>query len=153
MIAWGAALANVLELLSRIIERQSAEVLCPVLLLDHNGMTLRHGAAPSLPESYNPAIDGLVIGPGVGFCGTAAYHGRPVIVSDVASDPLWADFRDLALRHGLRTCWSTPIFSTSGSVLGTFAPDPRDVRLIKLATHLARDRHRAEAGGGGVKQK
>jgi C4-dicarboxylate-specific signal transduction histidine kinase len=112
--------------------------------LDPNNR-LRHGAAPSLPMPYTDAIDGLAIGPSVGSCGTAAYRAEPVIVSDIATDPLWADFRDLALAHGLRACWSTPILSSERKVLGTFAiytreprsPTPQVHNLIEQITHLA----------------
>src|SRR2546423_1673378 len=90
MMARGEPLARVLESVVRIIEAQLPEALCSVLLLD--GQTLRHGAAPSLPEAYTKAIDGVVIGPCVGSCGTAAFLKAPVIVSDIASDPLWAAF-------------------------------------------------------------
>jgi signal transduction histidine kinase len=123
------------------------------LLLE--GDHLRHGGAPSLPKSYNGAIDGLVIGPSEGSCGTAAYRGKSVIVSDIATDPLWAKYRDLALSHSLRACWSTPIISSTNKVLGTFAmyyreprsPTSEDFGLIELATHLVRiavERERAE---------
>jgi PAS domain S-box-containing protein len=113
--------------------------------LDPNANRLRHGAAPSLPIPYNEAIDGLVIGPSVGSCGTAAYRAEPVIVSDIATDPLWSDFRGLALAHGLQACWSTPILSSARSVLGTFAiyyreprsPTPQEQNLIEQITHLA----------------
>src|SRR5258706_6229029 len=90
-------------------------------------------------------MDGIVIDPCVGSCGTVAYRGEPVSVSDIATDPLWADFRELALAHGLRACWSTPILSSAGSVLGTFAiyyreprsPNPKESTLIDRITHLA----------------
>ena len=102
------------------------------------------------------AIDGIVIGPCVGSCGTAAYRREPVVVSDIATDPLWADFRDLALGHGLRACWSTPILSSEGRVLGTFAiyyreprtPTPHEHNIIEQITHLASiavEREQAEA--------
>jgi len=78
--------------------------------MDPNSKQLRHGAAPNLPEAYTEAIDGAFIGPSVGSCGTAAYRAEQVIVSDIATDPLWADFRELALAHSLRACWSTPSF-------------------------------------------
>ena len=97
------------------------EILTSVLLLSPDGKRLTHGAAPSLPQSYREAIDGSEIGPKAGSCGTAAYLGRPVYVTDIATDPLWADYRDLALPHGLRSCWSTPIRHADGSVMGTFA--------------------------------
>jgi PAS domain S-box-containing protein len=146
LIAQGAALSDVLDALVRAIEEQSTEgVLASILLLDRDGLHLRHGAAPSLPASYNQAIDGIAIGPSVGSCGTAAYLARQVVVTDIASDPLWADFKELATEHGLRACWSTPIFSTGGRVLGTFAmyyrepraPAERDLRLISMVTRTA----------------
>jgi PAS domain S-box-containing protein len=106
---------------------------------------LRHGAAPNLPKAYTDAIDGLAIGHSVGSCGSAAYRAEQVIVSDIATDPLWDSFRDLALTHSLRACWSTPIFSSEGKVIGTFAmyyreprsPSPREQDTIKHVTHLA----------------
>ncbi|RMF91648.1 MAG: GAF domain-containing protein, partial [Nitrospinota bacterium] len=145
MIATGAPLPQVLDALVRTIEEQSPGSLCAICLLDTDGKTLRHGAAPSLPEEYNRALDGLAIGPRVGSCGTAAYRKEPVIVADIAVDPLWQEYRKLALRHGLRACWSTPIFSSQGEVLGTFAiyyrkpryPDPHSRELIEMSTHLA----------------
>ena len=97
------------------------EILTSILLLCPDGKHLSHGAAPSLPRPYCQAIDGAEIGPSVGSCGTAAYLGKPVYVTDIANDPLWANFRDLALSHGLRSCWSTPIRNHEGEVLGTFA--------------------------------
>jgi light-regulated signal transduction histidine kinase (bacteriophytochrome) len=126
-----------------------------VLLLDGDGIHLRHGAAPTLPASYNEAIDGIAIGPNVGSCGTAAYCKKPIIVSDIEHDPLWVAYRELARRHGLRACWSTPIFATGGKVLGTFAmysheprqPSRHDWQLIEVATRIASiaiERQRAE---------
>src|SRR5260370_1263689 len=109
MISSGAPLCDVLNVLCRIIEEQFPELVCSVLLLDPNGRTLRHGAAPSLSESYKKAIDGLTIGPGAGFCGTPAYRGEPAIVSNISYDTLRAEFRKFALADGLRACWSTPI--------------------------------------------
>ena len=95
-----------LTLFCHIIEQQSPGMLCSVLLLE--GTQLRHGAAPSLPKEYIAAIDGMLIGPQAGSCGTAAYRKETVIVSDIATDPLWEQGRRLALGHGLRACWSTP---------------------------------------------
>jgi len=122
------------------------ELLTSVLLLDREGKRLRHAAAPSLPREYCEAIDGIEIGPNVGSCGTAAHLGRAIYVTDIESDPLWKDFRDLALPHGLRACWSTPIRDDDGAVIGTFAiyyrtprsPTPREVEAIRLITdHVA----------------
>ena len=107
--------------LLRLLEAQSPEMVCSVLLLDDDGVHLRHGAGPSLPDEYNRAIDGVTIGPNVGSCGTAAFRGESIIVEYIASDPLWANFKGLALSHGLRACWSTPILDSQQQVLGTFA--------------------------------
>src|SRR5262249_57835918 len=114
---------------------------CSVLLLDESGRQLLHGSAPSLPAAYNAAVDGLEIGPGAGSCGTAAYRNEPVVVVDIATDPLWDSYRDLALPLGLRACWSTPIRSRSGTVLGTLAiyyrtaraPLPVERKLVEIA--------------------
>jgi PAS domain S-box-containing protein len=145
MIAKGDSLALILDALCRLVEELSSGSLSSILLLDPNGNRLRHGAAPSLPQSYTEAIDGGVIGPSVGSCGTAAYRKKPVIVSDIATDALWIDYRDLALAHGLRACWSTPILSSDGRVLGTFAiyfreplsPTPQHQNIVEQITHLA----------------
>src|SRR3954469_10226559 len=84
------------------------DLITSVLLLSADGKRLSHGAAPNLPLSYREAIDGSEIGPSAGSCGTAAYLGEPVYVTDIATDPLWVDYRDFALPHRLRSCWSTP---------------------------------------------
>jgi PAS domain S-box-containing protein len=145
MVMAHAALPEILDTLCTNIEKHHSGLLCSVLLLDADGKTLRHGAGPSLPKEYCQSIDGVQIGACAGSCGTAAYRRQPVIVSDIATDPLWADFRHLALPHGLRACWSTPIASQDGSILGTFAvyyreprtPDEEHLQLIAHATHLA----------------
>ncbi|TCU52895.1 PAS domain S-box-containing protein [Novosphingobium sp. PhB57] len=111
-------------------------VVASILLMDEDGRHLRHGAGPSLPDAYNEAIDGIGIGPAIGSCGTAVYRKEPVFVADIASDPLWADFRDLALSHGLRACWSLPIASVEGETLGTFAMYHREPRA-PVAADLA----------------
>jgi PAS domain S-box-containing protein len=144
MIARGDSLALILDALCRLVEELSSGSLSSILLLE-NGNRLRHGAAPNLPKSYTEAIDGAVIGPSVGSCGTAAYRKEPVIVSDIATDSLWVDYRDLALAHGLRACWSTPILSSDGRMLGTFAiysretgrPTAQQQNIIEQVTHLA----------------
>src|SRR6202035_767783 len=119
MIATGESRAVILDALCRLVEELAGGTLSSILLLDPNASCLRHGAAPSLPAAYTEAIDGLAIGPSAGSCGTAAYSGEPVVVSDIAADPLWTGYRDLALPPGLRACWSTPIVSSEGKVLGT----------------------------------
>jgi PAS domain S-box-containing protein len=145
-IAVGAPVAEVLDMIARATEAQSTEgLLCSILMLDEDAQRLLHGAAPSLPPAYNEAIHGVSIGPAVGSCGTAAFQRRPVYVTDVASDPLWRDYRDLARRHGLASCCSTPIIASDGAVLGTVAmyydrphePSAHDNDLIRSATHLA----------------
>jgi PAS domain S-box-containing protein len=145
MVAKGDSLADILDTLCLLVEGQSSGVLASILLMDPNGKQLRHGGAPNLPKAYTEAIDGAFIGPAVGSCGTAAYRAEQVIVSNIATDPLWADFREVALAHSLRACWSTPIFSAEGKVIGTFAmyyreprsPSPRERETIKHITHLA----------------
>ena len=145
MAAKGDSLADILDSLCLLVEEQSTGVLASILLMDPNGKQLRHGAAPNLPKAYTDAIDGLAIGHSVGSCGSAAYRAEQVIVSDIATDPLWDPFRELALTHSLRACWSTPIFSSEGKVIGTFAmyyrkprsPSPREQDTIKHVTHLA----------------
>jgi len=99
-IAAGAELTDVLTSLVQLIELQTGGMLCSILLLDEDGVHLRHGAAPSLPESYVRAIDGSMIGPHAGSCGTAVYFGKPVVVTDILTDPLWDDYRELAVKHG-----------------------------------------------------
>jgi len=146
MIATGFSLDKVLASLVTLIERRTDDMLCSVLLLSEDGQHLRHGAAPNLPEAYIKAIDGAPIGPRAGSCGTAMYLGRPVIVTDVLTDPVWADYRDLARSFGLRACWSTPIFSARYEVLGSFAMYYRDVRapvgdelqLIQVAVDISK---------------
>ncbi len=145
MIAQDAPLEQTLTALMQVLESQSPGMLCSVLLLDTDGLHLGHGAAPSLPEEYVRAIDGVAIGESVGSCGTAAYRRAQVFVEDIATDPLWSDYRDLALRHGLRACWSTPICDSRSRVLGTFAVYYRQPFqatashrwLIANATHMA----------------
>jgi PAS domain S-box-containing protein len=144
-IAAGAPLPELLEGIVRLVERQASGMFCSILLLDRERRHFRHGAAPSLPDAYNQAIDGLEIGPAVGSCGTAAYEGKRVVVADIATHPYWAKVKDLALPIGLRACWSTPIFSPAREVLGTFAmyygeprePLPQDIEWVDAATHLA----------------
>ena len=145
MIAADAPLADVLTSLVLLMEGQAEGLRCSILLLNRDGKHVRHGAAPNLPEPYLKAVNGLAIGPRNGSCGTAMYTRRPVIVTDVMTDPLWSDYRELAQICGLRACWSTPIVSARGDVLGSFAmyreenrgPRPEETRLTQIATHIA----------------
>lgn len=144
-IARGAPLAETLNQLVLAIEDPGAGMFGSVLLLDEEGSRLTTGAAPHLPPEYSRALDGTRIGPRVGSCGTAAFLGERVVVSDIESDPLWADYRELATKHGLRACWSQPIVSSATAVLGTFAiyyqtprsPTEVEIELIETAAHIA----------------
>ncbi len=155
MVARGDSLALILDALCGLVEELASGSLSSILLLEPNGNRLRHGAARSLPKAYIDAIDGSVIDASAGSCGTAAYRAKSVIVSDIANDPLWTNYRDVAMSHGLRACWSTPILSSEGKVLGTFAiyyreprtPTPQELEIIERTTHLASialERKRAE---------
>jgi PAS domain S-box-containing protein len=143
MVARGDSLIEILDALCRLAEQQATGVLASILLLE--GDRLRHGGAPSLPKAYTDAIDGITIGPSAGSCGTAAYRGEQIIVENIATDPLWGDYRGAALPHSLRACWSTPVFSSQGKVIATFAmyyreprsPTVRDQQIIEQITHLA----------------
>ncbi|TWJ21267.1 GAF domain-containing protein [Micromonospora endolithica] len=155
-IARQAPLTEVLDGMARCIENLAPrEVLVSVLLADPDARHLRHGAAPSLPDFYNHAIDGIATGEGVGSCGTAAHRREPVIVTDIAVDPFWDDFRELAGQAGLAACWSTPILARDGGLLGTFAmyhrtprvPQDSDLALARLfagTAALAIERHHIE---------
>jgi hypothetical protein len=141
-----APLENTLAELIRMVESTSQTgVLGSILLLEPDGIHMRIGAAPSLPPEYSAILDGLAIGEERGSCGTAAYLGAAVYVSDIATDPLWAEFKHLPLAHGLRACWSIPIFTRGRKLLGTFAmyhreprePTARDLMLVDLITHTA----------------
>ena len=159
MLATGASLEEVLRALVLMVEEHSHGMLCSVLLVSADKSVLRPGVAPNLPDSFNQAVaQGIPIGPNTGSCGTAAYHAERVISTDIANDPKWTDYRELALSHGLRACWSTPIFSSTGEVLGTFAmyyheprdPDPEELHLIGVATAHRSGRDRTQAGGRGA---
>jgi GAF domain-containing protein len=135
-VASGASLNDALAELIRALEAESqVEMLGSILLLQ--GDRLYEGAAPNLPPAYNAAISGLQIGPAVGSCGTAAHYGETVFVDDIKTDPLWVDFRAIALEHGLRACWSTPIKDTQGRVLGTFANYYRQARHPRQSDYSA----------------
>jgi signal transduction histidine kinase len=155
LVATGKPLVHVLEAVVEAVETHCAGTIGSVLLMEDDGEHLRHGAAPGLPESYNRAVDGLRIGPRAGSCGTAAYRGEPVIVEDIATDPLWSDYRELAAEHDLGACWSHPIFSPERRVLGTLAmyyrqprsPTAEDRKFIAAVAQLAAiavERRRAE---------
>ncbi|KPF46895.1 bifunctional diguanylate cyclase/phosphodiesterase [Rhizobium sp. AAP43] len=142
MIAKGQPLAEVVDFLCRSVEDMADDIVCSVLLLDDENR-LRHLSGPSLPLEYAQAIDGIQIGPGVGSCGTAAYNGAPVIVTDIATHAFWVPYKGLVLPLGLKACWSTPIIG-SGKVLGTFGfyyrntrgPSAVEHNLVAASVHL-----------------
>ncbi|MBE9102454.1 EAL domain-containing protein [Vacuolonema iberomarrocanum] len=143
-IAQGHSLSSVLNTLIETVEQTLDGVLCSILLVD-NDDRLRYCAAPSLPDAYGQAVDGLLIGDGVGSCGTAAFRNETIIVADIATDSLWCPYKDLALSHGLRACWSSPITARGGQVLGTFAmyykqvrsPQAHELSWIKQMAYIA----------------
>lgn len=146
MISGGASLADILTNLCAAIDAQSPDIISSVLLMDPDGQRLWPVAGPRVPSGWIRALSPLVIGPDMGSCGTAAFRKERVIVSSTASDPLVpAQFRDIALAHGLRAAWSQPLISKDNEVLGTFAmyygaprsPSTRELRLIEDAAHIA----------------
>lgn len=145
MIARGAPLTQVLEQIVKVVETENPDCLCSILLLDRQGQHLLYGSAPSLPEEYNQSINNLLIGDGMGSCGTAAYTKRRVIVSNIDEHPYWEKYKPLTQKIGLRSCWSEPIFSSNGTVLGTFAiyhrepciPNPEEISLIEAVVNFA----------------
>lgn len=156
LIAKGASLQKILHAIVLGVEAEDQRMLCSILLLDRDGRHLRNGASPNLPGFYNQAIDGVEIGDGVGSCGTAAHTLQRVIVADIQSHPYWADFKDLAASAELASCWSEPMLSSKGRLLGTFAiyqrqpsePNAAALELIGYAANLASiaiERHLADA--------
>jgi len=127
------------EILSWIEYKSRNDILTSILLYNNETTQLFSGAAPSLPDRYTKAISGNKAGPVAGSCGTAAFNRKQVIVEDIATDPLWKDYKSYALVEGLRSCWSTPIFNAHGELLGTFAlyytearkPTDHDLELIE----------------------
>ncbi len=142
-----APLKITLELLIKSIENLNfhAQAKCSILLVDSTGKRLVHGAAPNLPDFYNNEVDGIEIGSQVGSCGAAAYSKNRVIVEDISTHPNWAGLNLLAKKAGLGSCWSEPILSTEGKLLGTLGiyhdkpatPTENDIKLIEFASQLA----------------
>lgn len=137
-----ASTPEILTVLAKLVELQTGgNLIASILLADKEGERLFYGAAPSLPQAYNEAINGIAIGPDVGSCGAAAFLKQHVVVTDIAKDPLWKDFKDLAAQYGLRACWSSPFFSSQGKLLGTFAlysktsrcPTDREMEIVAIA--------------------
>jgi PAS domain S-box-containing protein len=156
LLSGGASLPDLLEGIVLGVEQLKPEMICSILLLDSQGKHFCKGIGPSLPDSYNAGLEGLEIGIGVGSCGTAAATGKRVIVDDIMTHPYWGPYKELAARAGLSSCWSEPIRSSTGQVLGTFAtyhrevhsPAEFDISIIEKSTRLvsiAIERRQAEA--------
>jgi PAS domain S-box-containing protein len=145
MLAEGKSLATILENICRAIESRSVKTISSILLFDDNDNSLRFAAGNRLSEQWIAFLMTLSIGPASCSCGTAAHLRKQIVVSDIASDPLWSEHRDLAMSNGLRSAWSRPLISDSGKLLGTFCnyyTEPRDsnasdLRLLESAAHLA----------------
>ncbi|SEK24412.1 diguanylate cyclase [Ectothiorhodospira marina] len=145
LLAQGAQLQIILEVLAQEVELECPDMRCSIMLADESGGTLLVGAAPSLPTFFNRAVNGTPIQENVGSCGHAAATGKVVIADDIQTDPRWAPGRAIAREAGLASCWSAPILSTRGQVLGTFAiyhehihsPSERDIHLIQEKANLA----------------
>ncbi len=145
LIASDRPVAEVLECITLAMEDLAQGSIASIVLLAPDGRHIRHAAAPHLPESFVRACDGEPIGPAAGSCGTAMFLGKRVIVTDIATDPLWEPYRDLALAHELRACWSTPVTAADGRVLATLAlyyresraPSDDDLDHIDRFVHLA----------------
>jgi serine phosphatase RsbU (regulator of sigma subunit) len=163
-IARQAPLDEILSGMAKAIEALSPDMIVSVLFVDSDGRHLRTGTGPSLPDFYNEAVDGIPIGESVGSCGTAAHRRKPVIVTDIFTDPLWQDYRELARRAGVAACWSTPIEGTDGRLLGTFAmyhrtprsPDDVDVALSAAFARIAAlaiERHRVVEVGRAAQER
>lgn len=144
-IAVGASLQSVLNDIIHMLEEQIEGSICSIMLLDKQGSHLLSTAGPSLPADYLKSIHRLEIGPAVGSCGTAVFLRKNIIAEDIETDPLWANYRELAARHGLRACWSIPFYSSNDRILGSFAvyfrqprkPDPETLKLLTACSHLA----------------
>jgi len=144
-LASGCPLPEILNALLKVTEGQFPNMPSSILLLDETGKHLKQGAINNLPKTYNDAIDGMSIGLSEGSCGTAAFLNKIVIVEDIEIDPLWENFKDLALSHGLKACWSYPVRDSGGKVLGTFAlyykqsrkPTESELNFIKPLAHIA----------------
>jgi PAS domain S-box-containing protein len=145
LIATSAPLGKTLTKLVLAVESEVPGMRASILLYDDVHETLRVGAGPSLPDALNRELASFPVGPSSGSCGTAVHRRRPVFVSDILTDPLWIEYRYVAKRYGIRACWSTPIFSKDGRVLGTFAlyyaqpcsATEHEISLIRRATHIA----------------
>jgi diguanylate cyclase (GGDEF)-like protein/PAS domain S-box-containing protein len=144
MLSKGASLNAILEKILKEVERENPKMLCAILLADEDGKRLLFGAAPSLPDTFDLYVHGMEIGDGVASSGTAAFSGNRVIAEDLLTHPYWTQFREKAKKAGLRSCWSEPIYSSNGRLLGTFAvyhrkphvPDEQELCAVEHAVKL-----------------
>ena len=144
LLAHDAPLSSILEAIAVFIEQQQPEILCSIMLLDRDGRKLVTGAAPSLPDFYSRAMNELEIGLGVCSSGTTAFTGQRVIIEDIAAHPYWVSYREIAGDAGLRACWSEPVRSSMGKILGTIAiyhreihqPSSQEIHLVEQAVRL-----------------
>ncbi|HLL24528.1 MAG TPA: GAF domain-containing protein [Kofleriaceae bacterium] len=145
LLAAGAPLREVLDLLAEAIEALDPGALVSIVIVDETGTRVRPLAGPNVPAAFSRVINGAVIGPSAGSCGTAMFRRERVIVTDIERDERWANYREFALPHGLRACWASPLFGSDGRLLGSFAvyyraaraPEPSAIALVERATHIA----------------
>ena len=145
MMAVGHSLQDIMDALVGLIQQQYSEMICCILLLDESRGKLLLGSAPSLPAEYNKAVHEIAVGPNVGSCGTAAFFNKTIIVKNIAFDPLWKDYKDFALKHCLKACWSTPIHNSKGRPLGVYAvyykeargPTDKELEIVKSSADIA----------------
>ncbi len=145
MVAMGEGLREVLAFLCETIEVHTAPMRCAIMLVSEDGKHLTSAAAPSLPDAYNRAVDGIPISPMIGSCGSAAHFATRTIAEDILSHPFWSEYAPIAMKHGLCACWSQPILNSNGAILGIFAayysepctPQPNDLKIVERSAYLA----------------
>jgi signal transduction histidine kinase/ActR/RegA family two-component response regulator len=161
LLASGKPLTKTLDSLVKILESQLIHARCSILIVDKTGQYFSKGASPSLPDSYCDAIDGLPVGPDIGPCAMAAFKNKIVVVENIETDTRWESFKVLALSHNLKACWSTPIRSISGKVLGTlcpyyekpFTPTENEFQMVRHAAYLAGIAIQLKQGDEALKEK
>ncbi len=144
LLASGASLELILESIVLGLEQQAPELICSIQMLDSDGKCLIVGSAPNLPQYFIDALNGMEIGVGAGSCGTAAFTGQRVVIEDIHTHPYWAVYREVTAKAGLGSCWSEPVRSVSGKVLGTIAiyhrqrhqPSDIEIQLVEQVAHL-----------------
>ena len=154
LISAGSPLPEVLTIIARLVESQAKDLFCTIWLPDEDAHYLYCATAPSLP-GFSEHVGRMQVSPKGASCGTAVYRREPVYVTDILTEASWDDYRHLMVPYGIRSVWSRPLFTSEGSVLGTFAilyrephsPDTDDLQLIENASHItgiAIERHMNE---------